>query len=395
LKVLQVHTRYRQRGGEDTIAQEEAALLRRHGHEVVEHHAENPEDTVGAALALARSTWNRAAARAVKAAVRRTRPDVAHVYNTWFAMSPAVFPAIKSLGVPTVMTVQNYRLMCTNSALFRDGAPCEDCVGTHPFRGVLHRCYRGSALASAVVATNITAHRLRGTWDRDVDVFLAPTPFARGRFLAAGLPPRRVVVKPNFVEDPGARPLPPSASTEVLYCGRLTAEKGVLSLLDAWESAAPPGLELVIAGDGPLRPALEQRTPAGLRLLGQVPAGEIRRRMLSARALAFPSLWYEGQPLVILEALASGLPVLTSDLGGMQDVAEALGGLWRLPPGDRAAWTAALRSLTDATVDEGGQRARTLYEQRFATGPALQALEAVYEAAISGEEDVAAHSASS
>lgn len=379
LRVLQLHTRYRQAGGEDTIAREEAALLRDHGHEVIEHHAENPSQVSSSLKAMATSTWNLAAARNVRDAVRRARPDVVHAYNTWYAMSPSVLSASRDVGVPVVMTVQNYRHMCVNSALFRDGAPCEDCVGTHPWRGVWHRCYRNSALASAVVATNISVHRARRTWHRDVDVFLAPTDFARERFVAAGLPDDKIVVKPNFVADPGSRAAPPSRSAEVLYCGRLTAEKGVPMLLDAWEAAGDTGLQMTIVGDGPLRGQLEARRLPRVTFTGHLPPEETRQRMLAARALAFPSMWYEGQPLVILEALAAGLPVLTSDLGGMGDIAAALAGVWRVPPGDTESWASALQKLDDLTVDDGASRARALYEERFSRAVAFTALESVYE----------------
>ncbi|HVM15653.1 MAG TPA: glycosyltransferase family 4 protein [Egibacteraceae bacterium] len=382
MKILQVHTRYRQAGGEDTITREEAELLRRHGHEVIEHHADNPQGPVSSIGALAISAWNPTAAHEVREVVQRRAPDIAHVYNTWYAMSPSVLPAIRGEGVPVVMTVQNYRHMCVNSALFRDGAPCEDCVGTHPWRGVWHRCYRDSALTSAVVAANISVHRARGTWHRDVDLFLAPTDFAKERFVAAGLPAPKIVVKPNFVADPGPRSAPPSTSTEILYCGRLTAEKGITLLLDAWEAAGDTGLQLTVVGDGPLRAGLEARKPPRATFTGYLPPEETRGRMLAARALAFPSMWYEGQPLVILEALAAGLPVLTADLGGMSDIAAALGGVWQVAPGNPSSWTSALQRLDDTTVDEGGAAARKLYDERFAPPAALSALESLYESVL-------------
>lgn len=379
MRILQVHTRYRQAGGEDAVVKAEADLLRAAGHTVITHRAENPDNAVSAATAMLHAPLNRAAQRRVTEAVRQHRPDVAHVHNTWFAMSPSVVTGLHRAGVPVVMTLHNYRLVCANGLLFRDGSPCEDCVGTHPWRGVLHRCYRRSALASAVVATNISVHRARGTWQDDVDLYLALTGFARERFVAGGLPGERIAVKPNFVEDPGRRSAAPSSSDEVLYCGRLTAEKGISMLLDAWEAAGDTGLRLTIVGDGPLRPQLQARRLPRVTFTGFRPPEETRRRMLTARALAFPSLWYEGQPLVILEALAAGLPVLTADLGGMRDIAATLAGVWRLTPGDTDSWTAALQKLDDVTVNEGGSRARALYEERFTTTVALAALESAYE----------------
>ena len=215
------------------------------------------------AAAMLASPWNPAAARRLRAAARRARPDVAHVHNTWFALTPSVVAALDGIVVPVVVTLHNYRLLCANASLFRDGRPCQDCVGTHPWHGVQHRCYRGSAVSSTAVAATIAVNRALGTWERHVRLFLALNDFARDRFVAGGLPADRVWVKPNSVGDPGPRAGPPSRSRTVLVAGRLTPEKGVGVLLEAWRRLAPADLELVIAGDGPMRAELERAAPGG------------------------------------------------------------------------------------------------------------------------------------
>jgi glycosyltransferase involved in cell wall biosynthesis len=382
VRILQVHTRYREPGGEDVVVKAEAELLRAAGHEVMQWQAENPQGTSGAAAALALSPWNFRAAHSMGRVATRLRPHVAHVHNTWFAMSPSVLPALRRAGVPVVMTLHNYRLLCANSVLFRDGRPCEDCIGTHPWHGLRHRCYRDSALQSLPAAGTIAVHRLLGTWRREVSLFLAPNEFSRERFVWGGLPPERIHVKRNFVADPGPRTVPNSASPTVLYVGRLVAEKGLGVLLEAWRRAAVGSLELVIVGDGPLRPALQRLAVPGVRFAGQLPADEVRRRMLAARALVLPSLSYEVQPMTALEAVAASVPVLASDIGGMPELLRPLGSCWLVPPGVEA-WAAALRTLTDAQlVEQGGRQARATYEQSFTEASALDALEAAYELAL-------------
>src|SRR5207302_8123995 len=136
------------------------------------------------------------------------------------ALTPSVFRALRSESVPTVMTLQNFRLVCAEAKLFRDGRTCTDCVGTHPWRGALHACYRGSVPASIVAAATISLNRRVGSWD-GIDRFLAPSEFVRSIFLQAGFAPERIVVKPNVVADPGARDAAPSASSTLLYVGRL------------------------------------------------------------------------------------------------------------------------------------------------------------------------------
>ena len=379
MRILQVHTRYRYEGGEDAVVRAEAALLTQAGHEVVPYVAENPQGAGATAAAMLASPWNPAAARRLRTAARRARPDVAHVHNTWFALTPSVVAALDGIGVPVVVTLHNYRLLCANASLFRDGQPCEDCVGTHPWHGVQHRCYRGSAVSSAAVAATISLNRGLGTWDRHVRLFLALNDFARDRFVTGGLPPDRVWVKPNSVGDPGRRAGPPSASRTVLFAGRLVPEKGVGVLLDAWRRLAPPGLELVVAGDGPMRAELERRSPPSVRFLGQLDPAAVQDWMLRSRALVFPTWLYEGQPMSVLEAFAAGLPVLASRLGGNAELVGALGDGWLAPSRDPAALAGRLAALTDdAWVDQAGATARRLYEERFAERHNLRALEAAY-----------------
>lgn len=386
MRILQVHTRYRLPGGEDAVAAAEAALLGGAGHEVVTVAAENPEAALPAAASLAAASWNPLAARRVQRVAEQVRPDVAHVHNTWFALSPAVITTLARAGVPVVVTLHNYRLLCVNARLFRDGRPCEDCVGTSPGAGVRHACYRGSVAASAAAALPLVVHRRLGTWQRHVRRFIVLSDFARGRFAAGGLPAERLVVKANAVADPGPRPAPPSRSRTLLFVGRLETEKGVAVLCDAWARRRPADLELVIAGDGPLAADLRARHLPGVRVVGQLPAEQVRAEMLRARALLFPSLWYEGQPLTVLEAFAAGLPVLGSDLGASAELCATAGAGWLVAAGDAAAWATALAGLDDDhAVDRAGTLVRARYEAEFTQEQALRALEDVYRQALQAD----------
>jgi glycosyltransferase involved in cell wall biosynthesis len=383
VRVLQLHTRYREQGGEDAVVRAEADLLRRHGHEVIQHEIRNPPDAVRATMALALAPWNPLEARVVRGIAEETRPDVVHVHNTWYAMSPAVLWTLRRLGVPVVVTLHNFRLLCANGQLFREGAPCEDCIGSHPWHGVRHRCYRGSGLLSIPPAGTIALHRRLGTWERCVDLFLVLNEFARACFVRGGLPAERIRVKPNFVVDPGRRPMPVSKSRTVLYVGRVSPEKGVEVLVEAWRHvAAETTLELVIVGDGPSRSNLELRAMPSIQFVGHLPAAQVREWMHAARTLALPSIWYEGQPIVALEALAAGLPVLASRIGGMPDLLGPLGHEWLVPSGVVEDWSNALGELQEpGRVEEGSQRARARYEEAFTEAAAAAALEDAYECA--------------
>lgn len=382
MRVLQLHTPYRQPGGEDAVVRAEAEVLRRSGHEVVQHQVQNPPGAAGAIGSLVLSPWNPLQARRVQGLAERIRPDVAHVHNTWYAQSPAVLWALRRSGVPTVMTLHNYRLVCANGQLFRDGAPCEDCVGASPWHGVQHGCYRDSMVLSVPAAGTIALHDRLRTWSRTVDRFVVLSEFAAERLVRGGLPPDRIELKPNFVADPGPRACPAAASATVLYVGRLSPEKGVEVLVEAWRELGDGPLELLVVGDGPLRDRLARRPGPRLRLAGQLPAAEVRRQMLAARALVLPSVWYEGQPMAVLEALAAGLPVLGSGIGGVPELLAPLGRDWLAAPGEVASWVAALRALADPErVEVASARARAHYERSFSAATAARALEDVYERA--------------
>lgn len=383
VRILQLHTRYRQAGGEDAAVDAQGALLREAGHGVELLDFENPRDVAASARAFAQAPWNPSSASVVRNAVSRTQPDIVHVHNTWFAMSPSVLDAVAGERAGVVMSLHNYRLSCSNSYLFRDGNPCQDCVGSHPWHGVRHACYQGSRAKSAVAATTIALHRRRQTYQNAVDVFVATTPFARGRFEAAGLPAERIVVQPHFVPDPGKRPAPPSASRDLLFVGRLSPEKGLDVVLRALALiGGQSSLRLTVVGNGPHRHEFERLAGDRVRFLGHQSPEAVRQLMLSARGLLFPSLCYETFGLSLVEGMAAGLPAVASALGGSEWIVPH--GAGRLvPPGDVPAWASALRELElDDVVDRRGTAARECWRNRFSPAIGLEGLERAYEQAV-------------
>jgi glycosyltransferase involved in cell wall biosynthesis len=376
LRILQIHTHYREPGGEDAVVRAERDLLHTAGHDVVAWRRRNPDGAVAASLSLLAAPWNPVQARRVGHAAGAAAADAVHVHNLWFATSPAALQAVRrATDAPLVMTLHNYRVACANGLLQRDGAPCELCVGASPWPAVRYRCYRESRPKSAIAAATIALNRRLDTWGGNVDRFLALTEFARGRMVAAGLPSDKVIVKPNFVPDPGPRPHPASDSGDVLFVGRLSREKGIATLLEGWRRAAPPGLRLIVAGGGPLESDLRADCPPGVELRGAVPPDEVRRLMLSSRALLFPSEWYEGMPMTLLEAFAAGLPAMASDLGAMHEIVAPLGADWLVAGPGPDAWGAALGRVQDGSaVDRAGGVARELWETRYSPARNLELL---------------------
>lgn len=383
MRVLQVHTRYRLAGGEDVVVDQERALLSSGGHDVELFTAENPDGAKAAGRLLLSAPWNPAAARQVVAAARAHRADIVHVHNTWFALSPAVLPALGRAGFPTVVTLHNYRTTCANAVLLRDGRPCYDCVGHSPLPGVVHRCYRGSAAVSAVAAATITVGRRSRAWQEHADALVVLSPHAQELFTRSGLPAERMHVVPHVMADVPLRTFPPSQSTACLYVGRLSPEKGVAGLLRDWQQVRPQGLTLDVIGTGPEEQRLRDAAGEGVQLLGHLGPDEVLERVRQARALLVPSLWDEMFGRVVLEAFAVGTPVLAADRGGPADLLTAAGlPDWLVPDG---AWAGALADLADGelatSADAASVAVRRHYDSELTPERGLRRLEAVYDAA--------------
>ena len=298
MKILLVHNYYQQPGGEDVVYEQERKLLQSHGHEVVTYERRNSELlSYSAAQRLflpAKTIWARDAYGETRDLLRRERPLIAHVHNTFVQISPSVFAACREAGVPVVQTLHNFRLMCPGGNLFREGKVCEDCLESGLWQSVRHACYRGSYYATATTALMLAVHRKARTWSEGVTGYIALTEFSKRKFVAAGLPMRKIHVKPNFVApDPGPKE---EFGDFAVYVGRLSAEKGVQTLLHAWRQLRIP-IPLQIIGDGLLRPELEQIVSqcniSKVVFAGRLNSGETRSRIRRARLLILPSQCYE------------------------------------------------------------------------------------------------------
>ena len=380
MRILIVHNRYREPGGEDSVVRTEAELLRS-GHQVVLHEVANPDSAAATAASLAGAIWNPRSEHRLRDLIEGERFDVAHVHNTWYSLSPSVLKPLHDAGIPVVMTLHNYRRLCVAGSFHRDGHRCTDCLNTLPWRGVVHRCYRGSAAQSALLAATESTHRLLKTWTRYTELFVVPSEFTRTLLASGGLPADRIVVKPHHVADPGARCAPPSESRTVVYAGRLSPDKGVSMLVEAWQHAAPD-LQLTMAGDGILRRELEELADPSIRVAGWLPAAELAALVGTARALVLPTTMFETFGLSAVEALAAGTPVLTTSGGAIAEAVADGGPTGPGPQARQAEWATALGELLDDdAVDAWGARGRQRYLQVYGPERGLQRLLGIYERA--------------
>jgi glycosyltransferase involved in cell wall biosynthesis len=282
-----------------------------------------------------------------------------------------------------VQTLHNYRLLCPNALFFRDGGACEDCLGKPvPWPGVLHSCYRGDRAASGVVAGMLTAHRFLKTWKEKVDVYIALTEFARRKFVEGGIPAYKIAVKPNFVSpDPGPGE---GKGGYALFVGRLSEEKGVETMIRAWELLGDR-IPLKVVGDGSLAEKVSGAAErlSGIEWMGRTPGEQVSELMKDAAFLVFPSTWYEVFPLVIVEAFATGLPVIASDIGNMSSLIDHEHTGLHFRPGDGEDLAAQVERvlLHPEDLDRMRLEARAEFEARYTAERNYERLMEIYEMA--------------
>lgn len=329
MKVLLLHNFYGSEApsGENVVFESEKALLEQRGHDVqvfTRHSDEiRGQGLRGAIKGAAAVPWNPFAAAALREVVDDFQPDVVHAHNTFPLISPAVFHAIGRRAA-RVLTLHNYRLLCPAAIPMRDGKVCTDCIQRRSVLPALqHGCYRGSRLATLPLAMNVALHRRIGTWQHQVDAFIALSEFQKQLMTQGGLPSAKLHVKPNFYAgDPLVVPFQ-QRFDYVVFVGRLGQEKGVQTLIEAWRRWGENAPELRLVGDGPLREQL-QKQAQGLRVrfMGQIPANEAQAQIANARLLVLPSECFEGFPMVVREAFAFGTPVAVSRLGPLPSIVD-------------------------------------------------------------------------
>ena len=377
MRILILHSRYLSdwASGENSVVRDEERLLIEAGHEVLSW-TPHPEPTVSHARLGSRAVWSPAAVDQVHGLLRTHRPDIVHVHNLFPMLSPAVLRASRDGDTGLVVTLHNYRMLCLPATCIRDGEICELCVGHIPWRGVVHRCYRGSVLGSAALATSLTAHRAFGTFDH-VSLFLPVSGFVRDKHLEAGFSRDRMWVKPNFCWP---RPRRDGAGDYFLYAGRLAPEKDVRILLEAWRGMA--GYRLIVVGDGPEMEASRSIAPPGVEFRGTVEPEEVSELLTGARALVVPTRCNEGGPRSVIEAYSAGVPVIATKLGGITEMIEHGVSGMLVPPRRADAWVEALDALLDdSTALRLGDGAFDLWRREYGPDTGLERLERAYRAA--------------
>jgi glycosyltransferase involved in cell wall biosynthesis len=374
MRVLLLHNRYRAEGGEERAVAELEALLDRRGHEVrrLERRSDDLTRSQAARALLAGGTDPDAVARLV----REHRVQVVHAHNLHPLFGWRALQAARRAGARTVLHLHNFRLFCAIGVAFRQSRPCHSCRGRNTLPGLVHRC-RGSVPEAAVYAAALHHQQPRLLQYADA---LAVLSRAHGTVLRdLGVPAGKVHVVPNFIPDAQwQRQTRADRGTYALAAGRLVEEKGFDVAIAA---AAAAGVPLKIAGTGPDEPRLRALAAgSATEFLGWVAPRDLEQMRREAAVLLAPSRCEEACPYSVLEALAAGLPVLVSDLGGLPELAPPAGPA-PLPPDDHGGWARALRALMSDPDGRrsSGEAALASGRARFSEDPFLERLMPVYE----------------
>lgn len=387
MKILLVHNRYRQRGGEDVVVEAEQRMLVALGHDVVLHEVSNDDLDESRRLKLARQTiWNGSEKRVLADKLEFIKPDVVHVHNTFPRLSPSIYSACSSADVPVVQTLHNYRLACVNGLLLRDGKTCDLCVGKmFPLSGIRYSCYHNSKAQSAVVASMLSTHNIMRTWTRRIQQFITLTEFVKATYVRQGIPESMISVKPSFVEQPPSTVSAPEVDAPALFVGRLAEEKGVKNIIEAWRDHSDmPRLRIV--GDGPLRESVEAlaRENNNIEYVGKLDARPVADEMLQSRFLVMPSTFYEGFGMTAVESFSAGRAVIASSHGAIGEVVDDGSNGWHIVAGST---NSLVQTVRQAASDHGecvrrGQAARATFDEKYTIERNGKLLMSIYEEVV-------------
>lgn len=304
----------------------ETEMLEQNNQEVLTYTVSNEEiksSIKGKVKVGVNSIWSYSEYKDFLILLKTKQPDIVHVHNFFPLISPSIYYACSKLNIPIVQTLHNYRLICPAATFLRDNEICEKCLDGSLINSVKHGCYRNSVLQTVPVAAMIGINNLLNTWNSKVDKYIALTDFAKMKFVQSGIPESKIAVKPNFVKTALEDNKKIVRENYVLFVGRISGEKGIDMLLEAWSQYQnPSNTKLLIIGDGPEKLRLENQYKYNEKIIfkGKLPSSETMDYMKRAKYLVVPSICYEGFPMTIIEAFSEGIPVIASDIGSMKEI---------------------------------------------------------------------------
>ena len=380
--ILIVHNYYQIPGGEDTVVANEKKMLEKHGHKVILYSRNNAELKQMSKIRILflpfTTVFNLRTYKEIKKLIRQEKIDVVHVHNTLNLISPAVYYAARSMKVPVVQTVHNFRLLCPGATFYREGHICEDCVQHGLKCAVKHSCYRDSKVQTLVCAISTWMHRITGIYGKVNYICL--TEFNKDKLLQLKqIKPERVFVKPNFAENNNSFIPEEARLDQFVFAGRLDKLKGVDILFEAWKCMGEGAPKLIVCGTGAMEDwckSFIRENDLNIEMCGFVPNDEALRIIANSRALVLPTQWYEGFPMSIVEAFSVGTPVICSDLGNAGSVVEEGITGYKFGYESIESIVSAVDKMREKPLNK--EKIKNIYEMKYSENANYKALNGIY-----------------
>jgi glycosyltransferase involved in cell wall biosynthesis len=326
------------------------------------------------------------AKRLLDSVLHKETIDIAHVHNIYGRLTTSILDGLREKGIPVVMTLHDYKVICPNYKLMHHGKICEDCYKHSFYRAILNRCHKDSLIASTIYSLETYFNFFLNKYQKNVRFFISPSQFLKRKLIEFGWPDDRIEYVPNFISTAGFRPNY-TPGTYFLYLGRLSTEKGISTLIKAFTQLKFSDIHLKIAGEGPLEAELKQIARPDKRIsfsgyLSGAPLAEITRNAL---AVVVPSEWYENAPLSVLEAMAFGKPVIGAQIGGIPEMIDNGYNGILFESGNRQALTKSMTTLlemNEAAIADMGRAARNKIEAEYNADIHYDRLMAIYRESI-------------
>jgi len=388
MRILIIHNRYKFESGEEAVVLAESELLRRNGHQVISFELSNyllDKLNIFQKISLPfRCMWSVSSYEEVRQVIKKEKPDLAHIHNTFFLISPSVYYACRKEGVPVVQTLHNYRFICPLATLYRDGLVCRECQDKGLIMSLRHKCGEKSMMWTAAMCSTLKFHHIKGTFKSLIDTYIALSNFSRERFIEAGYDPEKIKIKPNFINfDPGVAS---KRGNFALYVGRCSPEKGVDALMEAWKQVDHLPLKIIGSGDQ----FNEYRDYAlrynlNIEFLGQKANSEVINHIKDSLFVIMPSKCNENFPRTIVEAFACEVPVLASKRGALTEIVEDNKTGLLFEPEDIPDLLKKVRLLCENRdlAIAMGQNARKEFEAKYTAEKNYKILMDIYEGTLS------------
>ncbi len=387
MRILCVHNQFQKYGGADAVAAADERLLAEHG-DVVTYTRHSKE--IESASQLQKlgmgvdALYSRRTVREITDIVERFRPDIAYVHNVFPLISPSLYDVLYRLRVPSVHIIHDYRLLCPNSRFYVNDQVCERCKLGNFWPAVAKRCVRGSIADSAVYASSLYLNRKLGLMDK-IGGYICLTEFTKGLLLEAKIPENKLYVCPNHIDTSAVTPQF-GGGGYVLYLGGLYRDKGVFTVAKAFAQLPHIPLKFIGAGDdeGELRDFIASHQLSNVEMIGFKAGQEKLEYLRNSMFTLVPSHYYENFPVVVLEAFASGKPVVASAQGALQSIIQPqqTGLLFKSEDVDDLA--AKVRWLYDRPdqIESMGRAARNLVESKYDSRLRYPSLQTIFDDVI-------------